>query len=617
MRGERPYRAPLALVEIDDATIDAYGTWPLPRDAYALLLVALEEAGARAVGVDLLFLGQGDHRRDLALAGVTAESGVAVHSVLLHGDEIATEGLDSLQVAVLPRHTWPLDGLHVGGASGLSTPYPDLLEAAPALGHISLTVDTDGTVRRLPFVLAVERRVVPSLSLRLAAELRGGGLPGIEAAGSDVIIRWNDGTATRLPLDDQGATGIDFPGGPDSLPERHSMLDVLQTFRDGHADSLATAFAGKVVLVGTTALREAAADVGTVPGSPAAPLVHVHAAAVDDLVSDRFVVRPTVPVLLGALLLVAFILGFLSDTLSLPVAAGATAGTVAAIVLLAQGLFAWRGIDVPLTAFLLLSPLVYAVLASYRFVVLERWERWRDQELGLAREIQQRLLPSEPPALDELDVYGLNIPAQEVGGDYFDWIPLGTDHLMVALGDVSGKGIGAALLTSHLHASFHGETRRDSNVQSVIQGMHLSLYKATEISRFATFFLAMIPRQGRELVYSNAGHNPGILVRGGKGEYLMADGPPLSILEGMEYTEQRRPFSPGDALVLYSDGVTEAPVGDDLYGEDRLLALVEKLVAQGETAEGICRAILRDVEAASGELGDWDDITLLVVRRRV
>lgn len=207
------------------------------------------------------------------------------------------------------------------------------------------------------------------------------------------------------------------------------------------------------------------------------------------------------------------------------------------------------------------------------------------------------------------------MPAEAIGGDYYDWVPIGGDRLAVVVGDVSGHGVPAALLMSHLRASFHAEARSGVAPRDVLGAVHASLCRAATRGRFATFFMALLPREGHELIWCSAGHNPMLLVREGAMEELGATGLPLAMVEGMGYTEERRGFRPGDVLVLYSDGIPEAPKGREFYGEERLKAVVAARVAAGDGAEAIGRALLADVTSYAGAGLTADDVTIVVVRR--
>jgi sigma-B regulation protein RsbU (phosphoserine phosphatase) len=168
---------------------------------------------------------------------------------------------------------------------------------------------------------------------------------------------------------------------------------------------------------------------------------------------------------------------------------------------------------------------------------------------------------------------------------------------------------------SHLRASFHAEARAGSSASAIVQAMHESLSRATETGRFATFFLALISRREHRLWFCNAGHNPPLLVRGGALQTLDGTGLPLAMIDFGTYEEAVRPFGPGDLLILYSDGVTEAQNRQDQYGEERLRARVLTLAAGSAGAAQIGEALLADVSAFTRGAPAADDVTIVVVRR--
>ena len=515
----------------------------------------------------------------------------------------------------LEQFAWPVSGLNLPNAGGVALPFPLLLEASQYLGHVTLAVDRDGVVRRVPLLVEYLGKTYPSMALQLAALhlQKNGEHPTLLPHRRGAVLEWN-GDRILVPLDKEGSASILFPGGPGVFPHRYGMLEVVQAYRDRRTDWLQEAFGGKVVLVGSSAVGQAATDLGATPFDPVSPLMYVHAAAVNSILSGRFIQRPTMTQLLIGLAVLGLLLGWLVLTLSLPMAAVAAVLTAAFSAAVSQGMFAFLDWDIPTTAPVILCVVSYATIASYRFVALEKWERWRNKELQLAHSIQTRLLPREAPVLDHLDVYGANIPAQEVGGDYYDWVVDRAGGLTAVLGDVTGKGVGAALLVSHLRASFHAEAGRGTADQ-VITAMHNSLYRATEPTHFATFFLAVLPADREELTFCSAGHNPALLLRNGELQELTASGPPLAILDACVYTEQTVPFSKGDLLVIYSDGVTESPVSGGMYGEERLESLVRSMDPHA-SAKTVVERILQDLKSVSTDMGA-DDITLVAIRRTI
>ena len=624
LRGARQASDRIAVVEIDDATIEDYKRWPLLRDQYALLIEALAQGRARAVGIDLLFLGNDvvDSRYDELLAHVTALHPDLVHAITFVSGQRARAGPTRPRPeveALLAPHGLPAAGIAAREAHEVTTPEPDLLGAAAVLGHVVLAVDPDGVVRRIPIFVRYSGRLYPSLALSVASvAMAGVPLPRVVSARRGVDLTWEGRDPLWVPVDREGYTGVDFAGDRGSFPHAYSMVDVLRWYAAGDVRKLRDAFGARIVLVGVTAVAQVVTDVSSTPFSPNTPLLFVHANALDSFLRGRFVSRvsPTVHLLLlGGL---AALLGWLFVTLSLPWAAAVAVLAALAVAAVDQALFVYRGWDVPPTLGLALPLLAYASIASYRFIFLEHKARERQKELEVAREIQKHLLPTVLPGGPGLDVFGVNVPAQEVGGDYYDWVAVNGGPLVVGLGDVSGKGVAAALLMSHLRASFHAETREETAPAAIAQAMHVSLFRAIEESgKYATFFVATFETAaGGGLRFCNAGHNPGLLYSAGRLEDLESRECPLGMLEETTYTEQTRTFVPGDVLVLYSDGISECQRKDDeMYGEDRLRELVVRLCAQGLGAADMVRAILQDVQAfAHGPAYD-DDVTLVVVRR--
>jgi serine phosphatase RsbU (regulator of sigma subunit)/CHASE2 domain-containing sensor protein len=620
VRGPRAASDRIALVEIDDATIEAYGNWPLPRDQYALLIEAITQAGARSVGIDLLFLGSDryDSRFDQLLAFVTASHGNVAHAITFSPEEAGFEtgtGGGPVAPEALGAHGLRDGGVPAFSAASVTLPYTDLLASSALLGHVLVVIDRDGVIRRVPTLVRYRDVLYPCLGLSVVAGPASGPGSGLEPDRRGVWITKPGGRRILVPVDKNGATCIDYAGDRGAFSRTYSMLRVLQWYAAADTASLRDAFGDRTVLLGTTAVRQVAGDFGATPFSTSSPLLLVHANAVDAFLTGRFIVTVRPALYLAALAVLSVFLGWLLTAVSVPVALSAIAACLFGIAGLAQALF-MRGVDMPPTAGLTLPPLIYAAIQSYQFVFLERKTRERQRELQVARDIQRRLLPSAPPAVADLDVFGINIPAHEVGGDYYDWIVLGDGSLAVAVGDVCGKGIPAAILMAHLEASFHAETKPGVAPAATVEAMNLSLERSIEPGRFATFILAVISPATGEVRVCNAGHNPAFLGHDGRLAKSVAGGLALGIFKTMKYEEERWTLDRGDFLVLYSDGITECQWKDKMYGDERLCEVVAALPARGLSAGEIGEAILRDVKAFCSGHTESDDVTLVVVKRR-
>ncbi len=241
----------------------------------------------------------------------------------------------------------------------------------------------------------------------------------------------------------------------------------------------------------------------------------------------------------------------------------------------------------------------------------ERFER----ELQLAREIQQRFQPSAPPAVAGYELQGISFPSYQIGGDYYDFIQCGDGRLVVALGDVSGKGTSAALLMSSLHAAVHAQVASCRTITELIGAVNRYLADNTPANRFVTLFYAELDPLTGSLSFINAGHNPPIIAHeGGALEQLGAGGLPLGIVPDYDYREGRTQLRPGDVLVAYSDGVTEQtnPKGEE-FGTVRLQEVVARNI--NRSAAGIRDKIEAALSAFAQATPAGDDITLLIVKR--
>jgi serine phosphatase RsbU (regulator of sigma subunit) len=252
-------------------------------------------------------------------------------------------------------------------------------------------------------------------------------------------------------------------------------------------------------------------------------------------------------------------------------------------------------------------------------VARERLER----ELETARTIQQRLLPHESPVVPGFEVLGTSVPSLQVGGDYFDFLDQGEGRLGIAIGDVSGKGMPAALLMSNLQASLQGQVIHPSTVSEVVQRVNDLLVRSTDSQMFATFFYGVLDRSTATFTCTNAGHNPPILCRAdGSIELLKQGGLLIGMLVGVKYEQETVVLNPGDVVVLYTDGISEAEGGGDqtedgsnMFGDERLVELVRRSARLPAT--GIREAILSAVSAHATGVPQSDDITLVVIKRQV
>ena len=237
-----------------------------------------------------------------------------------------------------------------------------------------------------------------------------------------------------------------------------------------------------------------------------------------------------------------------------------------------------------------------------------------EQELKTAAEIQVNILPKEIPEIPGYDIAAINIPAREVGGDYYDFI-LKDDRIVFCLGDITGKGIPAALLMANLQATFRSQVKIHSTVKDITTSCNTLLKNSTEIDKYATFFAGILDYKNHKITYCNAGHNEPVKVSvNGETVRLSKGGIVLGIMNGIMYEEDTLQIETGDILVVYTDGITETMNSQGAeFGENRLLRIIVDY--RNLTAAGLLEKIIKETETFSGQEPQSDDKTLLIIRR--
>ena len=248
-------------------------------------------------------------------------------------------------------------------------------------------------------------------------------------------------------------------------------------------------------------------------------------------------------------------------------------------------------------------------------LIEERIEKQRlEEELRMAKGIQERLLPGRIPQNSRLEIATLALPSREVGGDYFDVLQLTGDRLLIAVADVTGKGMPAALLMSTIHACTHLMVPMRLSLAESIEETNRVVYDNTDADKFITVFAAIYYPDGM-LEYVNAGHEQPLLVRrDGTVERLGIGGPLLGVVSGIQYASEHVKLNHGDLVVLFTDGVTEAMgAAMEEYTESRLQALV--LAHRHRKAASLVQRIQEDIESFTGPVeARSDDRTLLVLK---
>ncbi|MBN1561213.1 SpoIIE family protein phosphatase [candidate division KSB1 bacterium] len=263
-----------------------------------------------------------------------------------------------------------------------------------------------------------------------------------------------------------------------------------------------------------------------------------------------------------------------------------------------------------------------AIIAAQSAQVIENARLYEEEqkllkvqeELRLARDIQLSLLPTDIPAIPNYSIAGRSVPAQEVGGDYFNVLRVDDDTIALCVGDASGHGLPAALLMASLQAVIKSQIYLKCSAKECLQRANAILYNNTPSGCFATFFFGLLNFRTHEFVYANAGHSYPILLRGGVATPLSQSGLVLSFMPDSSYEESILPLAPSDILMLFSDGLPEAENPDgEQYGENRM---IEVLREHKEKSSAILMdEMFASIKEFSQNAAHEDDMTMIVVKR--
>lgn len=521
----------IIVIEIADDTLKSLGRWPIPREYHSMLIDALTKSGAAAIVFDVLF--SESSPADLSLAQAIQESGRVYVPYAFHLKEHAVE--------------------IAGGVS-------KVIESAVAgIGHINILVDPDGKVRQVPLWIKHAEKNFPSLGL-LAAAQRLGVPP--EAAG-----------------DPQGALWVNYPG-PWTKTFRHvSYIDVLKAHVASEQGSQPWLdlgmFKDKVCFIGLTATGTS--DFRANPIDSVYPMVGTQASVCDSFLRRDFIVRaaPWARAITGiALFLIALALCVkLAPRAAFFGIAALSALYTAAVWLI----FTYKGVFTDLFLPLAVMAVVYTMVLFRKFFLEAQKRRVLEKELEIAESIQRSFLPPELKQFRTLLVRTFLKPAKFVAGDLYDTIRLDDDTLGVFIGDVSGKGVSAALIMAQAISLLRVFAHRLWDPAKVLTEMNNHLSGILQ-GRFVTGQYIIIHTREGYWEGACAGHMPLILVSGTTAdEFLPASGPPLGLVADMSYTSVKRQFSPGERIFMYTDGWTESR---DKQGREFGAARLKEILAR-------------------------------------
>jgi adenylate cyclase len=624
------------VVWIDDASIKSYGAWPWPRYIMARLTEVLVDGEPDVIAYDMLFADPDRNAPETfaslypELPATTAATIRALPSMdKLFGEVLGSSqvvlgraGLDTRpaasppQLAVEAQFSKPLPLTVKSWGSALAN-IPLLDDVALGHGFLNASFDRDGVARRVPLVGKIGALDTPSFALEIARVAR-------RAEVIDPIISAGALTALRLdgimlPVGHNGSARLRFG----KLPE-NALMSAADLLSGNVSPKI---LAGKIVIVGLNAAGTA--DLVTTPIEGKSFGTIVQANAVDSILKDALLARPhwgafleggLAVLMIGLTLLIAPRLrGYQAGLLAI----GSIVGTLA---LSAIAFYEYRVlIDAtgPLTVSLAAATTSVLVLFAHarRTLMVERLVSARASgELSAARQIQIGMLP-ERGGLEEfddcVDLDALIEPARSIGGDFYDVIRLDEHRVCFLIGDVTGKGVPAALFMALSKALAKSVLLRESDdLGAAVTRLNDEIARDNSEDMFVTMLFGVLDTRSGRLDLCNAGHeNPYRIDTQGAVTLVPLDGgPPLCVAPNFLYDAETIMLSVGESIIIVSDGITEAQSPDgDFFGHERLAAVLTDWQASSEVS-GASNALLREVRAFEDGAEATDDLTVLVFR---
>ncbi len=592
LRPQVPISDKIVIIEVADDALKNLGKWPLPRDFHGSLIKVLKEYGAKQVVVDILFAEP--TLTDEMFRSAIEESGNVYLPVAFYLEDKNRKNQNFTESKEMVSDIRDIFKLNVAG-----------------YGHINTFIDNDGKVRRAPLFIKYKDKLFPHLALRAACKYLGLNIENISSKPGKIII---DGKL-ELPVSSGSSFFVNYPGKWESSFMHLSYFEILKAYNDkskGKIPSLdLSVLKDKICFIGLTATGTS--DLKATPIEKSYPMLGLQASVFNSIVEKKFI-KDIGPFANGLLSVIVFLISLnLCFRFSLFKAIAANFIFAAAYFSGTFMLLAYGGLLIDTYFPLVIMAATYSSSGIYKFLLEERKRRILENELEIAHTIQRSFLPQEEKEIDGITVASFMQPAKFVAGDLYDIVELGNDKLGILIGDVSGKGVSAALIMAQAISQFRIFCRQNLNCAEVLNTLNRELYGKFQGS-FVTCLYLIIDTKQNIMHVSSAGHGPLLLYKKSSRGLIDAElsaGFPLGVVEETDYKEVKQPIEKGDKLFLFTDGLYEAR---NSKGEELGMENTKKIILQNVSL-GI-KEIQRLVRSAVLKFSDrdkqHDDITFIV-----
>lgn len=581
----------VVLVEIGEDTIKKLGRFPFPRSYHAILIDALSDFGAKAVLLDLFF--SEEEENDPEFAAAIRKAGNVYLPFAFELDAAGRTGVPSAK-------------------SFLARSLPNLTDAAKGSGHINIVPDIDGKFRRIPPFVKYGGKHYPYVSVLMSCDYLGIDPAAIKFRPGEFVIAGD----RVIPLDNRSNMIINYSAGWGRAFRHVSYVDILQAYTaqlTGQKPAIdPSIFKDKICIVGLTAAGTV--DIHPSPFETMCPGVGIHAEIFNSMLNNNFLRPISKSSNLIILLLISFFTAMITIRLRPVIGLYFLLTLIISFLSIAVGLFIFKGVVIDIVYPALAMGLIYLSFTIYKYAAEMNRRMILENELEIAKKIQQSFLPREVPAVGGASVAASMFTARQVGGDLYDFCNFGEKSLGVMIGDVSGKGVPASLFMAMASGAFKFFALDGAVPGDVLANLNAKIIKESSSNLFVTVFYAVFDFEKCAVTYANGGHLPLLyLPEEGPAQFLDVDsGTPLGMLEGAYSTKQTN-FRKGDIFVFYTDGITEAMnQRRDMYGAERLAAVVAK--NRKNPPDTVLSEIEKDVRRFEPKKSQHDDMTLVVLK---
>jgi len=591
----RPYREvsqDIVIVEVGDDSIEKLGKWPFSRKYHALMVKALESAGVKTIIFDIFFSERKDG--DAAFAQSVKDSGNVYLPYVFEFDREKE------------KHKYI-------SASKFAAPLIKMLnDNAKGSGFVNVQPDIDGKIRRIPAFIEYKGKRYPHLSVLAAVNRMGYEYEEIDIVPGERITV---GDELVLPLDKKSSILVNYPSEWGTAFRHYSYVDILQSYLADVTGQEATVdlteLEDSICFIGLTAT--ASPDAHPSPLEPLYPGIGVHASVYDSIMQGKSIRRLDRWGNLLILLLMCMLTGYITEKSRRRFALLSIFLIISLFSLVSVVSFWFLGVWIDIFYPIVVIAAMYIVFTFKKYISEIQKREILEKELGIAKEIQQSFLPTEIKGLKNIGVGVRMLTASQVGGDLYDIVQLDENTLGVMMGDVSGKGVPAALYMARVVSVFKTFVR-DKNPSEVLKCVNDNLVFEASSNLFVTVTYMTFDADVNKTYFAIGGHLPTVVIEP-DGNVVLLDvdeGMPLGLIEG-EYAMGEFDYKPGSIFLLYTDGVTEAmDIKMDMYGQDRLVELSKGLA--GATTEVVVEAVHRAVLEFAGKAKQHDDITVMAIK---